>query len=190
MTYFISKLSAICVKKDLVDSEDVPWLEYGIETRITTAITMVPFMLLAVRLSDLPTALAFLVAFKFLRTRTSGYHANSVLGCISVSFILEFLFMGVFLQQLNLVIFYISNGVSLTLIFLLAPFIHPNMNFSEEEILALRYSARRRVMLTTLLVLACNFLNFAAVAKGLTTGTAMAAFMLCLAYFIEWRKST
>ena len=104
MTYFISKLSAICVKKDLVDSEDVPWLEYGIETRITTAITMVPFMLLAVRLSDLPTALAFLVAFKFLRARTSGYHANSVLGCISVSFILEFLFLGVFLQQLNLVI--------------------------------------------------------------------------------------
>ena len=46
------------------------------------------------------------------------------------------------------------------------------------------------IMLTTLLVLACNFLNFAAVAKGLTTGTAMAAFMLCLAYFIEWRKST
>lgn len=190
MTPFISKLSAICIKKKLIEPEDVPWFEYGVETRIATAISMIPFTLLAVRLSDIPTALAFLAIFKFLRARTSGYHANSVLGCISVSLILEFLFLGVFLQQLNLVIFYISNGVSLTLIFLLAPFIHPNMNLSEEEILALRYSARRRVMLTILLVLACNFLNFAAVAKGLTTGTAMAAFMLCLAYFFEWRKST
>ena len=66
MTSFISKLSAICVKKNLIDSEDVPWFEYGIEIRITTAISMVPFMLLAVRLSDIPTALAFLAVFKFL----------------------------------------------------------------------------------------------------------------------------
>ena len=64
------------------------------------------------------------------------------------------------------------------------------MNFSEEEILALRYSSKKRIMLTTLLALMCDFLNYTAVARGLTTGTAMAAFMLCLAYYIDWRKST
>lgn len=190
MTPFISKLSVICVKKKLINPEDVPWFEYGIEARITTAISTVPFILLAVRLSDIPTALAFLAVFKFLRARTSGYHANSVLGCISVSLILELLFLGIFLQQLNSVTFYVSNGISFTLIFFLAPFVHPNMNFSEEEILALRYSSKRRVMLTTLLALVCDFLNYTAVARGLTTGIAMAAFMLCLAYYIDWRKST
>lgn len=190
MIPFISKLSAICIKKKLIEPEDVPWFEYGVETRIATAISMIPFTLLAVRLSDIPTALAFLAIFKFLRARTSGYHANSFLGCISVSLILELLFLGVFLKQLNAVTFYLSNGISFTIIFFLAPFIHPNMNFSEEEILALRYSSKRRIMLTTLLALMCDFLNYTAVARGLTTGTAMAAFMLCLAYYIDWRKST
>lgn len=37
MTPFISKLSAICVKKKLIDPEDAPLFEYGIEARITTA---------------------------------------------------------------------------------------------------------------------------------------------------------
>lgn len=67
MTPFISKLSAICIKKKLIEPEDVPWFEYGVETRIATAISMIPFTLLAVRLSDIPTALAFLAIFKFLK---------------------------------------------------------------------------------------------------------------------------
>lgn len=39
MTSFVSKLSAICVKKNLIDEENVPWFEYGVETRIMTAIS-------------------------------------------------------------------------------------------------------------------------------------------------------
>lgn len=189
MTSFVSKLSAICVKKNLIDEENVPWFEYGVVTRIMTAISMVPSTLIAVRLSNIPTALTFLASFKFLRARTSGYHANSALGCISISLILELLFFGIFLRHLNPATLYVSNGVSFLVIFFLAPFVHPNMNFSEKEVLALRYSAKRRAMLTTLLAPVCDYLNFTAVAKGLTTGTAMAAFMLCLAYIIEWRKT-
>lgn len=190
MNSFISIISTACVKHDLIDSEDVPWFEYGIETRITTIISLIPFTLLAMKLSDLPTTLAFLAAFIFLRACISGYHANSVLGCISVSLILELFFFCVFLQHLNTAFFYISNGVSLTAIYFLAPFVHPNMNFSKEEILSLHCSTKRRVTLTTFLALACYRISFTAIAKGITTGTAMAAFMLCLAYFINWRKST
>lgn len=59
MTPFISKLSAICIKKKLIEPEDVPWFEYGVETRIATAISMIPFTLLAVRLVYLQEQLGF-----------------------------------------------------------------------------------------------------------------------------------
>lgn len=190
MIHFISKLSTACVKSGVIDANDILWFEYGIKTRIATFTVLVPFSLLAIKLSGIPTTLAFLAAFQFLRTRTSGYHANSVLGCISVSLILEFFFLGVFLPHLNTAAIYISNGVSLVAIDFLAPFVHPNMNFSKEEIQALRHSAKKRAALTAFLALMCCGLNFTAFAKGLTTGTAMAAFMLCLAHFIDWRKST
>lgn len=190
MTSLVSKLSAICVRSNLIEAKDVPWFEYGIKTRITTLTVLIPFALLAVKLVGIPTTLAFLASFQFLRTRVSGYHANSVLGCISVSLILELFFLGVFLQHLNTAAVCISNGINFAVIALFAPFIHPNMDFSGEEIQALRHSAKRRAALTTFLAFACYGLNFTAVAKGLTTGAAMAASMLCLAYFIDWRKST
>lgn len=189
MTSFVSKLSAICVKKDLINAEDAPWFEYGIETRITTAACLIPFTLLAMKLSDIPTTLAFLATFKLLRARTSGYHANSTLECILVSLVMELFFLGVFLPHLSTIVFYISISVSFTIIFFLAPFAHPNMNFSKKEVCALRTCARRSVTLTTLFALLCYRFNFTTIAKGITTGTAMASFMLCLAYFIDWRKS-
>lgn len=184
MTSFISKLSAICVENNIINEADVPWLEYGIETRITAIIGLVPFTILAIKLSDIPTTLAFLATFNFLRKRVGGYHANSVLGCMLLSLFLEVLFLGAFLPKLNMVVFFISNGVSLAIIYFMAPYVHPNMNFSKDEIYALHNSAKRRVMQITVFTLACYFFNFSSIAKGLTAGTAMTAFMLCLAYFL------
>ena len=109
----------------------MPWLEYGIETRITAIIGLVPFTILAIKLSDIPTTLAFLATFNFLRKRVGGYHANSVLGCMLLSLFLEVLFLGAFLPKLNMVVFFISNGVSLAIIYFMAPYVHPNMNFSK-----------------------------------------------------------
>lgn len=190
MTSFVSELSTACVQKGLIDSENVPWFEYGIKVRITTIVSLIPFALLAIKLSDIPTTLAFLAAFKSLRTCAGGYHANSVLGCIVVSLILELFFLGVFLRWLNPVTFYISSAVSTVVIYFLSPFVPPNMNASKEEIGALRSCAKRKAVGITVIAIACYHFHFNTIAEGLTTGTTMVAFMLCLAYFIEWRNST
>lgn len=188
MRPLISKLTVLCVRNNLINIEDVPWFEYSIETRVTAIISLVPFIILAIILSDTPTTVAFLTAFELLRKRTGGYHANSILGCTFISLILEILFLGTFLPQLTTAFLFLSNGVSLAIIIFLAPFSHLNMNLSEEEIHSLRNSARRRAILVTVVAFLFCCFDFTSISKGLTTGTAMTAFMLCLAYFIDWRK--
>ncbi len=86
-------ISAYCIQHTIIDAKDEAWLRYGIEKRLSTAVIMFPFFLLSWILTDLPSSLSFLLAFKLLRGKASGYHTNTVMGCFIVSLSLEILFL-------------------------------------------------------------------------------------------------
>lgn len=189
MELIVSKITGYCIKNNIITVENEAWLKYGIEKRLSTFIGTIPFTILAIYLTNIPAALSFLVAFKLLRQKISGYHSKTVLGCMCVSLLFELLFLGVIYQCLDLEA---SMGVDIIccmIVFSLAPYDHPNMNFSEEEILVLRQNARKAVLMLSILTLICYCNTLSSIAKGLTTGIAMAAFMLCLAYYIDWRNN-
>ena len=181
-------ISSYCVQNKIIDPNDEAWLQYGLEKRLSTAIIMFPFIVLAIILSDFTASIAFFIAFKLLREKASGYHANTLIGCVFISFFLELIFMAGLYPVLNCEISLFCNILSCTVLFTLAPYNHPNMSFSAKEIHALQRSSRKTFLLLILIITVCNSIGLSSVANGLTTGIAMAAFSLCLAYIIDWRK--
>lgn len=189
MESLAEKITEYCVYKEIISIEEKAWLKYGIEKRLSTSIGTIPLTILALYLTNIPATVSFLFAFKQLRQRVNGYHSKTEIGCLCISLLLEFLFLSVIYQHINLTTSLGVNVICSSLIFTLAPYDHPNMNFSKAELFILRKSSKKAAVLITLLSMISYLISLSSIAKGLTTGMAMAAFMLCLAYYTDWRKT-
>ncbi len=187
MAELTGKIVTYCIQNDFVAASDEAWLRYGIEKRLSMLLGFVPVTAVAVFLSSPPAAVGFLVSFYLLRRKTSGYHAKTAIGCLCTSIFLEFLFFRLMYPCLDGTWMMIVGGISTLIIFRLAPYNHPGMNFTREELRVLQFHGRG----TTVALLSVAFLFWGTglrdAARGLTVGTAMTAFALCLAYFHDWR---
>ncbi len=165
------------------------WLKYGIEKRITTLTVFVPAYALAIILAGFWCATAFFAAFYFIRSRANGYHAKTPAACFVQSLLLETAFLlgsRWIVSEVSVVLIY---GIGAAVILLLAPFNHPNMNYSVEEIRALKSSLIYRMLIATGVFAVAYLARWFDFTKGLSAGIAMAALLLCLAYILEWRSS-
>lgn len=178
----IGEIIELCLRKGIITEEQVPWFRYGLEKRIYTVIGLIPFVIIAILLTNLATALSFIGAFYALRSRTSGYHAPTLGRCMLISLAAELLFLLVLYPCLTLTCAVIVSAICVVFILIAAPYNHPNMHLSKEEIYALKHSVRRRSIVLLVLICILSYAQLADIAKGLTTGIAMAAGMLCLAY--------
>ena len=98
-----------CVEKRIIDQQELDWLVYGLEKRITTIVTAMFFMLIGIHLANMLSVFAFMSSFYFLRVRTNGYHANSFIACLIFSLLLELLFLKLMLPALNVFVFLFLN---------------------------------------------------------------------------------
>lgn len=176
-----------CICNGIVNDDSVPWLRYCIEKRLSTLLCGIPFFILAIYLSDIPTAFSIYVGFYQMRKKAGGFHSKTILGCIFTSVAIELLFMGIIFPLLNSFNIYVISVANAIIFFLLAPHNHPNMHLSVEEVFALKKSARMTVSMFTCIVVLSQKISLFFIAKGLTIGSAMAAFTLCLAYINDWR---
>lgn len=188
MNKWSDKLTAYCVQQGIVCEKNAEWFKYGIEKRLSTICVAIPFFLLAVILSNFFTAFFFFLSFYTLRSKTNGFHAHTLLGCICLSLFIELTFFLIIYPKLNTItICAISLGCSI-IIMILAPFNHPSMSYSEKERKACRSHARKINCIFLLVVIVTILLHLNKIAAGITLGIAMTTFMLCLAYILEWRK--
>lgn len=183
------KIVAYCVCNNVVPESDETWLRYGIEKRITLLLGLIPQITLAACFSDLPAALGYMVSFSLLRRKTSGYHAKTPLGCLCTSMLLESLFFLGLYPCLDAIMVLICNGLSMIVIFCLAPYDHPNMHFDKDALRVLRLQGRSMTLVLFSGAMICWYTGMLSVARGLTIGITMTAFALWLAYFIDWRKN-
>lgn len=179
-----------CVSHHIISEEQIPWFEYGLQKRISTVVVAVPFVLLAALLSDLWVALSFFACFYALRIHINGYHAKTLGGCFVISMLLVLVFLGIVYRLLTPVLCWILQGISVLLIFALAPYNHPKMHLNEAEIQACRHSARIRSLILLGLSLLAALLRLPRILEGITIGFAMAAVLLCLAYIFHSKKTT
>lgn len=187
MENLVDRIVSECVKKQIVESEDADWFRYGLEKRGVLIFVGIPFFVLAIWMTDIWGALSFFISFFTLRSRINGYHANTPFQCFVASVALEYVL-------LRLLYPHLSNGgaliimiASVVVIYLCAPYNHPNMQLTEKEVAVCRNSARMRSAILFLIAAISMLLGETQVAKGISLGSAMAAFLLCCAYIFSKR---
>ena len=187
MGRIIDKIVERCIEKKIIDPEASEWFRYGLERRIVTLFVGIPFLLLAMLLTDIWGAIGFMGSFFLLRSKINGYHAKTPLQCTLASVLFEFIFLGVVYPIIGVFVILLIMIVSMIAIFFLAPFNDPRIHLDSREVMLLKYGARIRIMLLCALTIVAIALNVHSIAKGISSGSAMAVLLLCSAYVLERR---
>lgn len=184
----VDRLTILCLEKKYLDETDADVFHYELERRLATAIVALPFFILASLLSSFVAAVSLFWSFYIIRERSSGYHSKTLARCICFSLVLEFGFLKLLYTRLTPQISIFVFAISLVVILFLAPFNHPNMQLSLDEYKACRKSLWFNITVIALVMMLSLIFQLHDVIYGLTTGIAMAAFLLCLAYIFQNRS--
>ena len=177
-----------CFKHKIISSEDIPLFQYCIEKKIYSFLITIPLFFLGIFLSEFQITVSFLSSFFYLRSVVNGYHAQTLWGCFAESIILEI----IALKLLNPVLTIKSTTLfliaSFTIILCKAPYNHPNLNLSPDEILACRESSRKRLLIVIVVLIHSNLTKRMQIFRGITLGLILTAGLLGLAYVNSRRK--
>ena len=168
-------------EKKIIEDEDLEWVRYGLEKRLSGGITSTIFLILAIKLSNIYVAFAYLGSFYFLRARINGYHAKTFIGCLFVSIFLEVTMLKTILPLLNRNLVIALNIVSFSIILAWAPFNDPNLHLSSRELQGCKRSARIRVLILLTFEIVFFVLHKQQLINGITLGNTMAAFLMAIA---------
>ena len=178
-----------CVAHNFIEEKMEPWLRYSIEKRVFTIIGLIPFLLLALLLTNSPMAVSFIASFYFLRSCINGFHAKTIYGCLFISLATELLFLLGLCPILTLSRSIIINTICIPLILWLAPNNDSKIHFSTTEVIALKKRIRRRILVLASIMCLSSGSMLSDIVSGLTAGIAMATFMLSLSYITKRRNS-
>lgn len=178
----IDTLVGICIQKGYVSQDEAPWLRYALERRIVFLIAFVILLIIGLLITTTTTLLAFLITFCSLRSRTNGFHAKSVGGCLFYSILGEIFYLRVLPNIWNDVFAFFALAVSIKLIWFFAPYNHPNMDLSPEEVIACAKSAKWRVSTLIFVLSVLDALQQYQLAQGIVLGIVMTASTLVMAY--------
>lgn len=185
MHKWANSIARYCYRKGLIEAHQIPWLCYSIERRGSSMILFPPLLLIGSAISEMDVVISFYFSFCFLRKVTSGLHASSITKCFLASVALEFLFLGVLQHAVHTSTLLLLAAISVFLIFWLAPFRHPNMSFSDEEILACRVSARVRSVLVSGAAMLAWCCGYQSIMVGIFLGIVATASLLAIAQIIR-----
>lgn len=178
----IDSFTNMCINSGYITQEQAPWLHYGIEKRVTALLISIPMIIVGSLISSPSMAVSFYISFYLLRSRTSGFHASSFGGCFILSMLTEIFFLGILPRIWNEVVATALLIVSIFSIFILAPYNHPNMDLSSEELVECAKSAKRRLLALILFQIVMHILHFNELATGIILGIVMVAVTLTFAY--------
>ena len=173
-----------CLQKGYISQDEIPWLRYAFEKRIVTLVTFIPLLILGFSIANPTMVIGFLASFCFLRTRTNGYHAKNVGWCLFYSALGEIFFLKLIPQLLNKFFLLVALMVSIAIIWLLAPYNHPDMKLSQGEIEACARSAKNRLNILLIVLSMLYICRQWQLALGALLGIFMVASLLVLAYCV------
>lgn len=185
---YIGTLVDVCIAKGYITQDQAPWLYYGIEKRVTTILISIPMLIIGSLVSTPAMSIAFYISFCSLRTRTNGFHAKTLAGCLTLSIISKIFFLGILPGILNDAVAVSLLIISIISIFILAPYNHPNMDLSVEESTACAKSAKKRLLILVLLLIILHKIQLKQFVTGILLGIVMAALTLVLAYILKGGK--
>ncbi len=178
----IARITEYCVRKDIISSNDAEWFSYALVQRSEKLITICFLFPLGWLLSSFSTSLAFYLSFFLLRTRANGYHAKTSAGCLLFSVCSECVLFLLILPYLKSATSLWILALSTITIFWLAPYNHPNLHMTKEELAASRHMARLTVLILDMALILSLSTKFYAFASGIVLGLGFTAFLLIVAH--------
>lgn len=175
---FVDMLTVYCKKRGYVSEDQIPWLRYTIEKRLSSLFICVTLLVIGAYIASPIAAISFNFSFFYLRERTNGLHAKTFAECFFWSIISEVVILGVLFKRLELWVALLLLLISSIIIVLFAPFDHPSMHYSSEEIMACAVSSRKRLLILVIVVICGYILKSADLLYGITLGISMTAIML------------
>lgn len=178
----IDAVVSMCIHRGYVSKDSAPWLRYALEKKIVSLMAFVPLVIIGCVFTKLATAFAFITTFCVLRTRTNGYHAKSVSRCISYSILTEVFFLKILPMVWNNSIAFVALTVSTVIIMFFAPYNHPDMNLSSEEVTACAKSAKWRLSMLIFSLCVLHVWKQDQLTLGINLGIVLTAATLIIAY--------
>lgn len=177
----IDSFVEMCIQKEYVSQDEAQWLRYALEKRITSTIVFVPLIIIGLLIAEPASLLTFLITFFLLRTRTNGFHARSIGRCLLYSILGEVFFLRLLPTIWNEIIAFITLTMSIMLIWAYAPYNHPNMDLSSEEVVACARSAKLRLSILFFALCVFYIWRQAQLAEGIRMGIILTASTLVMA---------
>ena len=175
----IAQFTEYCVRKDIISSSDAEWFSYGLVQRCEKLITLCFLFPLGWLLSSFSASFAFYLSFFLLRVRTNGYHSKTFAGCLLFSVCSECVLILPNLRAIALLWVLASSTIT---IFLFAPYDHPNLHMTKEELAASKHMAMLTVLILDMALILSLSMQFYAFANGLALGLGFTAFLLIMEY--------
>lgn len=186
----ITRFTNYCVRHEIISSGDAEWFSYGLVHRCGNLLTICILFPIGCWLSTFVTSFSFYVSFFLLRKRTNGYHAKTFMSCFLFSLCSElvlFLLLSPYLSNISVLL---VLAISAIVIFLLAPYDHPNLHMTKEEMSGSRRMARETTLIFISVAALAWILGFLQLVQGITLGIGYTAFLLIVAYITkrEYRR--
>lgn len=185
----IDSFVGMCIQKEYVSQDEAQWLRYALEKRITSTIVFVPLAIIGLLIANPASLFTFLITFLLLRTRTNGFHARSVGRCLLYSILGEVFFLRLLPTLWNEIIAFIALTMSIMLIWAYAPYNHPNMDLSSEEVVACARSAKLRLSILVLALCVFYILRQPQLAEGIRMGIILTASTLVMARELKCKNA-
>lgn len=179
METFAEAVAQFCLRKHLIDSHQTEWCHYMVVRRAMSIISLLWLVPVGALLSKWYISLAFVLSYRFLRSRTGGYHAKSPLGCILSSTCLQITgmcFVSCTKGLLRIAVLFVISSI---IIIRQAPANNAELHLTTEEIQALKPRIKMRLLILFTLMLAFS-LMLPRIAVCISFGVAVTAVLLLL----------
>lgn len=134
METFSEKLTEYFLRKGLIEANQLPWCEYMIKHRAMDVISLLWLVPMGSLVASWYISLAFVLSYRFLRSRTGGYHAKSPLGCLLASTVTQIIGMFLVSHMKSTLLLFCILSLSSILIVLLSPANNAELHLTQVEI--------------------------------------------------------
>ena len=159
METLAARVTRFFLQKHYIVPEQTEWFQYGLTRRMIGFLTFLLLLPIGAILVGWIGSFLYLYTFRFMRTRTGGYHAKTPHGCLLIS--LATMFAALTLAKKLHSPFLVGTVLfaSALCIFVLAPANNASLHLASNEITAIRPRVRLRlacvVLISCLLLYIC-----------------------------------
>ncbi len=178
MEDFAERVTQFCLRKHLIYNHQSEWCHYMVVHRTMSVVSLLWLIPMGALFSNWYISLTFVLSYRFLRSRTGGYHAKTPFGCILSSTWLQIIGVSFVSYTKGLLGIAVLFVVSSIIIIWQAPANNAELHLTADEINALK--PRIKIRLAVLFVLMVFSIVLPQIAVCISFGVAATAVLLLL----------